>query len=84
MYDDTVNPLFGACHKVVAEIFSSRAEVSDVAWRFERLNAPTLAARLVLAITRRLKFDVLCIRETAIRGRSKKMRCTRRKKSYPA
>ena len=45
MYDDTLNPLFETCHKVVAErSFSSRAEVSDVAWRFESPNAPTLAA----------------------------------------
>jgi hypothetical protein len=45
MYDDTLNPLFETCHEVVAErSFSSRAEVSDVAWRFESPNAPTLAA----------------------------------------
>ena len=45
MYDESVNPLFETCHKIVAErSFCGHAEVVDIAWRFESPNAPTIAA----------------------------------------
>ena len=82
MYDESVNPLFETCHKIVAErSFCGHAEVVDVAWRFESPNAPTIAAAFSYSD------DTFDIRRFVYRSRCDKWmeqgNALYRKKGYP-